>query len=104
MKMRALDSFYSSETWQAHAGQEFEIDSVSRGKDFAKRGLAEIIPEPLITEAEMAEAKRQADAAEAQRQAAKQEQPPANKAELAPINKAETAPQTKTVGAPSTKA
>lgn len=104
MKMRALDSFYSSETGQAHAGQEFEIDSVSRGEDFAKRGLAEIIPETLITEADMAEAKRQADAAEAQRQAAKQEPAPENKAELAPINKAETPAQTKTVGDRSTKA
>jgi len=104
MKMRALDSFYSSETGQAHAGQEFEIASVSRGEDFAKRGLAEIIPDPLITEADMAESQRQAEAAEAQRQAGKQQPAPTNKSEPAPTNKSEPDARTKAASASPSEA
>lgn len=40
MKMKALDSFYSTETKQVHAGQEFEIESETRAKDFEDRKLA----------------------------------------------------------------
>ncbi|MFK4047240.1 hypothetical protein ACI2KH_19985 [Roseomonas mucosa] len=40
MKMRALDSFYSSATGQVPAGAEFEVGT-ERAKDFRKHGLAE---------------------------------------------------------------
>ncbi|KQS84132.1 hypothetical protein [Rhizobium sp. Leaf386] len=46
MKLKAVDSFYSSETKQVHAGQVFEVDSEERGKEFVKRGLASVENEP----------------------------------------------------------
>lgn len=74
MKMRALDSFYSSETGQAHARQEFEIESADRGREFAKRGLAEILEEDVMAETKQPETKK--------------EPAPQNKAQPAPVNKA----------------
>lgn len=44
MKMRAIDSFASAETGMVHAGDEFEIASETRAKEFAERGLAKAIP------------------------------------------------------------
>lgn len=40
MKMKALDSFYSSQTKQVRSGDEFEV-SDEVGKSFETRGLAE---------------------------------------------------------------
>lgn len=79
MKMRALDSFYSSETGQAHAGREFEVESDDRGREFAKRGLAEIL------EDDVSQTKPEIKAAE----------PPLNKAETKPVNKAALKPEAK---------
>ena len=42
-RMKASDSFYTSETRQVSAGHEFEIDSDERAKELEARGLAEIV-------------------------------------------------------------
>jgi hypothetical protein len=64
MKMRALDSFASAETGMVHAGDEFEITSAVRAKEFEDRGLAK----PIGEKAEPAPDN-------------KMEEPPANKAD-----------------------
>lgn len=46
MKMKALDSFYSSETKQVHAGQEFEIENETRAKAFVAKGYAKVLDTP----------------------------------------------------------
>ena len=62
MKMRALDSFTSYGIGMVHAGQEFEVSSEARAKEFEAKGLARPV-------------------------AVKAEAPPQNKAEPAPQNK-----------------
>lgn len=41
MRLIAKDSFYSDETKQVVAKQEFTVESVEVGRDLIKRGLAE---------------------------------------------------------------
>ncbi|KQT03205.1 MULTISPECIES: hypothetical protein [unclassified Rhizobium] len=62
MKLKALDSFYSSETKQVHAGQVFEVESEERGKEFVKRGLAAVEGEPKAVKKAAAEPENKAAA------------------------------------------
>lgn len=64
MRMRAIDSFSSYGIGMVHAGQEFEVSSEARAKEFEAKGLAKPIT-------------------------AKADAPHQNKAEPAPENKTE---------------
>jgi len=64
-RMKARDSFYTSDTRQVSAGAEFDIDSDERSKELEARGLAEFVV------------------------GSKAESKPLNKAEPAPQNKDE---------------
>ena len=64
-RMRALDAFYTDETKQVKAGDEFEIAGDTAAKELAERGLAELVASvetaPAVsTEAEGASADREA--------------------------------------------
>jgi hypothetical protein len=107
--MTAVDSFYSSDTGQVHAGQDFEVDD-AKGQEFAARGLAtmtgpapdaepdaEPVPPPG-PETEPAEPEEPEDAPDLDDLPDEPEPETTAKAEPPPKNKA--APRAKTKAAP----
>lgn len=85
MKLKALDSFYSTETKQVADRSTFEVDSPEFAKELVAGGLAEIIEgddEPVADNAD-ADSKAATDSSKSEPAA------PKNKAEPAPKNKGE---------------